>query len=105
MHATNPNPFASSGRQVPLFPLGRLVATPGAIDAMAKAGHDPLDFLSRHRVGDWGDVDEEDWKANDAAIVEGGRMLSAYTMKDGVRLWAITEADRSSTCILLPEEY
>jgi hypothetical protein len=63
-------------------------------------------LLSRHRSGDWGDVDAADAAANTRAAVEGDeRVLSAYTLKDGTRLWIITEADRSCTTILLPEEY
>jgi hypothetical protein len=72
---------------------------------MAKTGHDPLEFLNRHRAGDWGDLSAEDRQANDAAVTESGRILSAYTLRDGTRIWIITEADRTSTCVLLPEEY
>jgi hypothetical protein len=82
-----------------------LVATPGALQAIADSGQTPLDFLSRHARGDWGDVDAEDSKLNDAAVLAGERILSAYRTAQGVKLWIITEADRSSTCILLPEEY
>lgn len=85
--------------------LGRLLSTPGAIEAMAKAGQQPLEFLKRHRSGDWGEVNAEDWAANDQAVIDGERILSAYTLKDGVRLWIITEADRAATTILLPSEY
>jgi hypothetical protein len=85
--------------------LGQLVATPGAIAAMAKAAQDPADLLARHRSGDWGDLDAEDKAANDAAIAQGGRILSAYHLPNGTKLWIITEADRASTCILVPEEY
>jgi hypothetical protein len=86
--------------------LGRLLSTPGAIEAMAKAGQDPAELLTRHRSGDWGDVDAEDAAANTRAAVEGGeRVLSAYTLKDGTRLWVITEAARSATTILLPDEH
>lgn len=85
--------------------LGQLVATPGAIAAMAKASQDPAQLLARHRGGDWGELDEEDRAANDAAVTGGGRILSAYRLSDGTKIWIITEADRSSTCILLPEEY
>jgi hypothetical protein len=87
------------------LPLGRLLSTPGAIEAMAKVGQEPLELLNRHRTGDWGEVDAEDWAANDQAVVHGERILSAYTLKDGVRLWIITEADRAATTILLPDEY
>ncbi|HXO19419.1 MAG TPA: hypothetical protein VOA87_05775, partial [Thermoanaerobaculia bacterium] len=65
----------------------------------------PLTFLRRHVQGDWGEVCKEDGQANDRALRSGGRLLSAYRTHLGTRLWVITEADRSSTCILLPEEY
>ena len=87
-----------------LFPLGRLVATPGALEALAESGQSPAHFLSRHAKGDWGDV-AEDKRLNDLAVKNGTRIVSAYWTTDGTRLWAITEADRSSTCLLLPDEY
>jgi hypothetical protein len=102
---------AGSGSITPLrrpsihLPLGRLLSTPGAIEATAKAGQDPLELLSRHRTGDWGEVDTGDSAANDQAVIHGARILSVYTLKDGVRLWIITEADRSATTLLLPDEY
>jgi hypothetical protein len=87
------------------FPLGQIVATPGAVEALADAGQTPEFFLERHVIGDWGDVDGEDWKANDEALVDGTRLLSAYRTLRNVRIWIITEADRSSTCLLTPDEY
>jgi hypothetical protein len=69
------------------------------------AGQAPAEFLERHIRGDWGEVSKGDARLNDAAVRDGERILSAYTTKDGERLWIITEADRSSTCLLLPEEY
>jgi len=88
------------------FPLGRIVATPGALDVLEEAGESPIDFLQRHARCDWGDVDEHDWQANDEALVNGDRLLSAYhTSSTGVKLWVITEADRSATTILKPDEY
>ena len=89
----------------PLFPLGRLVATPGALEALAKAGDDARVFLNRHVTGDWGIVCDEDANANDEAVKHGGRLLSAYRTSMGVKLWVLTEADRSATTILLPSEY
>jgi hypothetical protein len=89
----------------PKFPLGSLVATPAALEALERAGQSPAEFLARHAAGDWGEVDATDRKLNDAAVKAGERILSAYKTRDGVKLWVITEADRSSTCILLPEEY
>jgi hypothetical protein len=86
--------------------LGQLVATPAAIEAMARAGQDPAQLLARHRSGDWGEVDAEDAAANDRAVKQGERVVSAYRLlADGTRVWVITEADRSSTCILLPNDY
>lgn len=89
----------------PLFPLGRLVATPGAIDALAANGQTPTEFLHRHQYGDYGVVDDDDQKANDDAVRCGERVFSAYLLTDGVKVWVITEADRASTAILLPDEY
>ena len=87
------------------FPLGQLVATPGALETLQEAGQSPTDFLSRHVRGDWGEVCDDDKRANDEALVHGARILSAYRTLRNVRIWVITESDRSSTCILLPEEY
>jgi hypothetical protein len=89
----------------PLFKLGHVVATPGASAAIEKAGQQPGDFLARHVSGDWGDVLPEDVKENEFSLQHGFRLLSAYRTNAGDRLWVITEADRSSTCLLLPEEY
>jgi hypothetical protein len=89
----------------PKFPLGRLVATPGALEALAESGQSPAFFLEKHVSGDWGEVDAEDGRANDQALVDGSRLLSAYKTLKGDRIWVITEADRSSTCCLLPSEY
>jgi hypothetical protein len=88
-----------------MFALGQLVATPGALAKFEEAGQRPMEFLARHVSGDWGDLGEEDRRANDIAIAEGTRLLSAYHLDTGTKIWIITEADRSSTCILLPEEY
>jgi hypothetical protein len=88
----------------PLFPLGRVVATPGAIALMAAAGIDPPQLLRRHQSGDWGELDEHDWRYNNQAVFEGLRILSTYG-EEPDRLWVITEADRSVTTILRPDEY
>ncbi len=87
------------------FFLGQIVATPGAIEALEKANQHPLAFLYRHRHGDWGDLGEEDKQENEFSLLNDLRILSAYTLKTGVHIWIITEADRSSTTILLPSEY
>ncbi len=86
------------------FPLGQLMITPGALAALKQSKQTPLPFLYRHVSGDWGDLDAEDQEANDFAVVQGRRILSAYTLNTGVKIWCITEADRSVTTILLPEE-
>lgn len=87
------------------FPLGQVVATPGALREFALSEESYLPYLLRHACGDWGDVDSEDREENDAARESGERILSAYNLRGGTRIWIISEADRSSTCILLPEEY
>ena len=85
------------------IPLGQTVITQGAIAVLANS--DVLNALVRHAAGDWGDVCGEDRLANDEALRTGARLLSAYRDCDGVKFWIITEADRSVTTILLPEEY
>lgn len=87
------------------IPLGQVVATPGALRALEEAGEDALRLLARHATGDWGDLDAEDHQANNRALRVGERLLSAYALRDGARVWVITESDRSSTALLLPEEY
>lgn len=89
----------------PLFPLGRVVATVGALATLADAGHKPREFIGRHVGGDWGDLGPEDQEANQHALDHGLRIFSAYRVSDATKIWVITEADRSSTCLLLPEEY
>jgi len=89
----------------PLFSLGQLVATPGALHALDDSGERPAKFLIRHQLGDWGDVCKEDRKENELSVQKGFRILSSYNTSKGVKLWVITEADRSSTTILLPDEY
>ena len=87
------------------FPLGQIVATPGALAALEKFSEDPDTFLTRHACGDWGDLSEEDRKENEFSLAHGLRLLSTYTLKNGDKLWIISEADRSSTTLLLPNEY
>jgi hypothetical protein len=87
------------------FEPGRIVATPGALEAFRTSGDDLLPFLQRHLAGDWGDLSEEDRRENELSVEHGWRLLSAYTLSKGTKIWVITEADRSSTCFLLPSEY
>jgi hypothetical protein len=87
------------------FPLGRLLATPGALRALDEADVGALAYIARHQCGDWGDVCADDARANDQALGDGTRLFSVYTLPTGVRVWIITEWDRSSTTILLPEDY
>ena len=86
------------------FPLGRILATPGALEALREAGEDPLRFLARHASGDRGELDPHDRRENERSLRRGWRLLSSYPVGGG-RVWVITEADRSVTTILLPEEY
>lgn len=91
--------------KAPLFPFGQIVATPGALAALEKAGQRPGEFLARHGTGDWGDVDEHDNKENQLSVERGFRLLSSYFTNANDKIWLITEADRSATTLLLPEEY
>ena len=99
----------SSGSK-PKFSPGVLLGTPGAMEAFEKNGQTPFEFLNRHLSGDWGDLDQDDRQANDQALVDGSRILSAYRLKDGTKIWLITEAEnqtgrRESSTFLLPQEY
>ena len=85
------------------FPMGQIVATPGAIEVMEDGEITRL--LQRHESGDWGEVSKDDWQSNDFSLRDRTRLLSAYTTQSGTRVWVITEADRSATTCLLPEEY
>jgi hypothetical protein len=93
----------------PLFELGQCVATRGVYAHLAKHAIFPAALLSRHQHGDWGNVDQEDTKANDQAVLSGARVISSYTVAGAV-IWAISDAigtdgSRASTCLLFPEEY
>jgi hypothetical protein len=100
---------------VGLFPTGKIVATPGALALLSKETLEQkgpfLHILIRHVSGDWGNICDDDKELNDHAIDDGDRIMSAYTIEDAAtrtektKVWIITEADRSSTTILLPEEY
>ena len=86
------------------FRLGQLYATPGALRVTIAADVLAADLILQHWRGDWGEVDAEDWATNDAAVMCGGRILSAYTVA-GVRVWVITEAGRHATTVLRTDEY
>jgi hypothetical protein len=87
------------------FSPGSLYATPGVLEAFRASGESPLAFLERHLDGDWGELDEHDRHENELSLQHRWRLLSAYRLTTGVKFWIITEADRSATTILLPDEY
>ena len=86
------------------LPLGRVLATPGALKVLSDAGEDPFGYLARHASGDWGELDAHDRRENERSLEHGWRVLSSYPVGQD-RVWVITEADRSITTILLPDEY
>jgi hypothetical protein len=86
------------------LPLGRVVATPGALKLLSEIGEDPFGYIARHAAGDWGELCAFDRRQNEIALRDGYRVLSSYEVPAG-RVWIITESDRSVTTILLPEEY
>lgn len=93
-----------------LFDLGQILATPGALDALAKNNTTGLDLLRKHVSGDWGILTDDDRQANQDALESGDRILSSYLLPDETKLWVITEATddsgkRMATTILLPDEY
>ena len=90
---------------VALFPLGQIVATPGALAALERANQSPAAFLARHAGGDWGKLDPTDIAENEFSMAHGFRLLSSYQTSAGENLWIITEADRLATTLLLPDEY
>lgn len=92
------------------FPLGQIVATPGAIEALEATAQTANEFLARHAQGDWGTVSPEDREANNASVLDGSRILSAYRLKDQTKIWILTEAadesgNRAATTLLLPCDY
>jgi hypothetical protein len=87
------------------FSLGQIVATQGALELLRRYGKTRNAYLDRHHSGDWGDLGGFDWRANDKALETGARLFSAYAVSPLNTIWIITEADRSSTTLLLPEDY
>lgn len=90
---------------IPLFPAGQIVATPGALALLEESNKTAFEFLSRHLCGDWGDVCEDDKIENELSVKRGFRLMSSYVVSGEEKLWIITEADRSTTTLLLPSEY
>ena len=90
--------------EIKFYP-GQIVATRGAVDAFVASGDSPYAYLLRHVAGDWGEIDPDDAIENDVSLQRGFRLLSSYRLSNGVTVWCITEADRSVTTFLLPEEY
>ena len=87
------------------FPPGRIVATPAALALLSRYGKDSSEYLDKHLSGDWGDLDAHDYRENERALRTGARLFSAYAVSPLNTLWIITEADRLSTCLLLPSDY
>lgn len=96
------SPTATGG---PLFALGHLVATPYALRVLEALGMTPLPLLTRHIQGDWGDLDPADVQVNQEALQDGSRLFSSYTLRHDIKVWVITEADRSVTTVLMPDDY
>ncbi len=88
-----------------LFGLGNVVATPGCLKLLEECKQTVDEFIDKHVAGDYGTIDAEDAQQNAWALKAGARIMSAYKTKSGKTIWIITEADRSSTCLLLPDEY
>lgn len=87
------------------FSAGQLESTPRALAKLEASGDSLFTYLQRHLAGDWGDIDDHDRRENEFSLEQGFRLLSAYCISNGVKIWIITEADRTSTTVLLPDEY
>lgn len=105
----NENTEGAAVTIVSRFPMGRIVCTPGALEVFDENIPGLIRLLERHGACDWGDLEEEDKAANNRALTAEERIFSAYHAKDSegrrVKIWVITEWDRSATTILLPSEY
>ena len=95
--------MSANTESIARFRLGRIVATPNALNHIPN--DDILCAIQRHQAGEWGEVDDHDRQANDCAVAHGGRLVSVYYSVTRVKFWLITEADRSVTTVLLPEDY
>lgn len=89
----------------PRFRAGQLVMTAGVNDLVQRGALNPAPYLQRHLNGDWGDLCDEDRRSNDAALKNGDRLFSSYRITPDLKLWIITEWDRSVTTLLLPDKY
>ncbi len=96
-------PSARSDEPQPKFLVGRIVATPNAINQIPS--DEIMNALARHIQGDWGALDTDDWDSNECALKNGGRLFSQYRSTQDIKFWITTEADRSVTTVLLPEDY
>ena len=92
-------------RNAQLFPLGQIVATPGALELLEASHQSPAEFLERHSKGDWGELSADDIAENEFSLKNGFRLLSSYITAAGAKIWVITEEDRSVTTVLLPDDY
>ncbi|MBY6345210.1 hypothetical protein E5C31_04445 [Providencia rettgeri] len=90
---------------LPRFELGVVVATPGVTKLDQEGTINACEYLARHAVGDWGDLCHEDWRFNQRSLACGGRLMSSYRVNDQLKIWIVTEWDRSSTMLTLPSEY
>ena len=88
-----------------MLPLGVISVTPGADDALRRNRQSLMEFLRRHGRGDWGELSPHDRHENEIALQKGYRIMSVYHLRDGTKIWVITEADRQNTTVLLPDEY
>ena len=91
-------------REKKSFPLGQVLITPPAEAVLQEAGRTFQEFLDRHASGDWGEIDVDDWNANEDALTSGARLMSVYAVTEKQKVWIITESDRSVT-LLLPNDY
>ena len=94
-----------SGKATPTakFRLGRIMSTPHALEVLSQ--EDIFTAIARHQAGDWGDMDNDDRRENERSLARGSRLFSIYHSAKGVKFWIITEADRSKTTVLMPEDY
>lgn len=101
----DPSSLPAVAGRIPRFSLGQIVATPAALALLEECRVSPLDLLARHVSGDWGELPAEDAALNDMALQSDGRLLSSYVIAPNTKIWVISEADRSATTVLRPEDY